>query len=220
MHFDRTRDTTEEPGGSLRFLVTLLVAVGLLGVGLRLLQTPEVIDNTPSATLGPVGVNSQDYPSMADASLAPLTGDDRHWALVSFGSTVDEHTAAAPFEGTTIRVGSLLVGTNILRPLPQPVAGSTFEDVFRADIDQLMASAGRLDAMAALFPELSEMAEQNLSDRGRVKISGLVIWATPDELRAVRSQVATVQALPASVHWGDIAVTAYVPGKTDDTSTE
>ena len=161
-------------------VIALLCVIVLLAGLVVLSQSSRT--SAPTLTNGDqLGPFEENYPAVADAAFAAMEGDEPRWALVTPAEpqTADELTRMFTGLGSDqLRVSTLLLGP-ISMPIAEPAAGMTRLDVFNAVANQLAGALG-----------------------GRptdVRFEGVLVRATPDVLREIKSRPGVQLVEPAAV---------------------
>ncbi|WP_115686199.1 hypothetical protein [Corynebacterium senegalense] len=167
-------------------LVAALALAGALPVGLIALG--ESVQRPPVPAGDRLGREASEswssYEERAAASLLDAPPATDVFALVTFERGRGTAEAAAALEGAD-RVNAVAFPDQAARPVPEPVAGESREDVFRR-------AAG-----PGPNPE----------------VAGVVVHADGPTLRAIagREGVAAVEALPVDAVWGAFAIATTRP---------
>lgn len=192
--------------------VAAVVAVGLLvTVFIIMMVRPDTTSSTMAVngdTLGPEDETMSQYQQRSDATLQSETAesgkassdsdstgnqkssgrgakDDKHWALVTFNPPTTPAKAADALRGSSVRVGSVLVGPGVVSGIPDPTAGYPLERLFANQVQWAN--------------ELEDTSDDD-------QIPGVIVHGTLDQLRAIRKKTFAVEALPSDAVWGRIGV--------------
>lgn len=138
--------------------------------------------------LGPYGEAIMDYDATSEQKIQAMTGDEPRWALVSpnpdaLWSSADVIGVLSGFDA---RVSTLFAGPGARRELPEPAVGHTRADV----INQATAS---LALQGQMRPE-------------DVRFDGLLVYARPDQLRALDQRVFAVEPAPVDSAYGHFGI--------------
>lgn len=184
-------DDDFDAGRALSVLITaMVICVGLVML-FRLTAPSQVVTSGGYSgdSLGPDGQDSASYVAAADAT---LEGDDtaQHWGLIAFGSMLSAESAAERIGDQDLRIGSIIVGTSVVRGVPSPFEGRSLAQVFETELDRATRNNGGIAAPG---------------------ISGVVAYGTRQQFEAIRPRVLAIQVLPEDAKWGKISVTSLAP---------
>ena len=204
--------------------VAAVVAVGLLvTVFIIMMVRPDTTSSTMAVngdTLGPEDETMAQYQKRSDATLQSETAesananngsdsagnqkpssrgtnDDKHWALVTFNPPTTPAKAAEALQGSSVRVGSVLVGPGVVSGIPDPTAGYPRERLFA---DQVQWA--------------NELEDTSKDDQ----IPGVIVYGTLDQFRTIRKKTFAVEALPSDAVWGRIGVRNPASAGVDDST--
>ncbi len=204
--------------------IAAVVAVALLvTVFIIMMVRPDTTSSTMAIngdTLGPEDETMSQYQQRSDATLQSETAesgkanngsastghqtssgrkadDNKHWALVTFNPPTTPAKAAEALRGSSVRVGSVLVGPGVVSGIPDPTAGYPLERLFA---DQVQWAN-----------ELEDTSDDD-------QIPGVIVYGTLDQLRTIRTKAFAVEALPSDAVWGRIGVRNPAIAGVDDFS--
>ncbi|MBV7296204.1 hypothetical protein KRX51_09805 [Corynebacterium sp. TAE3-ERU12] len=143
--------------------------------------------------LGPQeGENAAAYIARADEELAAMDGDQPRWALVSFVPAITADIVDLRVPAGSVRVGRVLIAGSAGFDVPEPTRGATRAEVIRRE-------AGFAGGRGQPF---------TLTDDGTLLVSGLVVYAVPNDLRTLKTVagVAAVEPLPEDAAYGRFGV--------------
>ena len=169
---------------SVLCLIALLISILALSSSDRV-SKPQNINGDQ---LGPFDVaTSQEYFAEAEQKLEQVQGDQPRWALVTPRSPMPPSTLARSVRDADLRVSTLLVGP-VQWVIPEPASGLRRADVLRKAAEQMAEGAG-----------VSPSA---------IKVDGVLVRGTPEQLRAVAedSSIAAVEPAHEGAVYGRIGI--------------
>lgn len=169
---------------SVLCLIALLVSILALSSSDRV-SKPQNINGDQ---LGPFDVaTSQEYFADSEQKLEQAQGDQPRWALVTPRAPMAPSKLARSVSDPDLRVSTLLVGP-VQWVIPEPASGLRRADVLRGAAEQMAEGAG-------VKP----------SD---IKVEGVLVRGTPEQLRAVAedSAIAAVEPADAGAVYGRIGI--------------
>lgn len=165
-----------------------LIAMGCGVIAMSASDLTSAPPNINGDQLGPFEGTPAQYRDFAHSQLEQMAGDEPRWALVSPDPQHpwDAREVIELVKGIDARVSTLYFGATAQAVLPEPAVGRTRADV----INQAMSHIAR---GAQTQPE-------------KLRIDGVLVHATPDQLRELATRAYAVEPAAPDAAYGRIGI--------------